>query len=178
MGSHLAKMLRDEGNDITIIDDNETRLAKLGASVDVRIVQGNPSSTQILKKAGVDKCNLYIAVYPSSLQETNIVGALLAKHIGAQKAIARVNDEEYLSEENCRMFNELGIELLFYLGGRPHLRADNLQKFPGVFFRDIGLSVIAFTHRLPLRNLYLRILFHHGTNIGKKHGTRPGAYFW
>ena len=94
VGSHLAKMLRAEGNDITIIDDNDARLSKLTSSIDARAVQGNPSSTLILKKAGVDKCDLFIAVYPSTQQETNIVGALLAKRLGAAKVLARVNDEE------------------------------------------------------------------------------------
>ncbi len=114
VGSHLAKMLRGEENDITIIDDNDARLSKLRTSIDVRTMQGNPSSTLILKKAGVDKCDLFIAVYPAELQETNIVGALLAKRLGAAKVLARVNDEEYLSSDNRLMFNELGIELLFY----------------------------------------------------------------
>ena len=161
VGSHLAKMLRDEGNDITIIDDNETRLAKLGASVDVRIVQGNPSSTQILKKAGVDKCNLYIAVYPSSLQETNIVGALLAKHIGAQKAIARVNDEEYLSEENCRMFNELGIELLFYPEKIAsdeivaQLKRDNLAQAIDFANGQLQISTFRLDENSPMLDLRL-----------------------
>ena len=114
VGSHLAKMLREEGNDVTIIDDNEVRLSKLTSSLDIRAIQGNPSSTLVLRKAGVDKCDLFIAVYPSTQQETNIVGALLAKRLGAAKVLARVNDEEYLSPDNKLMFNELGIELLFY----------------------------------------------------------------
>ena len=114
VGSHLAKMLRGEGNDITIIDDDEVRLGKLTSATDVRAIHGNPSSTAVLSKAGVGKCDLFIAVYPSTQQETNIVGALLAKRLGAAKVLARVNDKEYLSPDNRLMFNELGIELLFY----------------------------------------------------------------
>ena len=114
VGTHLAKMLRGEGNDITIIDNDAERLSKISSVLDVRVVEGSPSSTKILGKAGVGKADLFIAVYPSTLQETNIVGALLAKRMGAAKVIARVNDEEYLSPDNRLMFNELGIELLFY----------------------------------------------------------------
>lgn len=114
VGSHLAKMLRGEGNDITVIDNDEGRLGGLSQGLDVRVIQGNPSSTKVLKDAGVDKADLFIAVYPSTLQETNIVGSLLAKNLGAAKVLARVNDEEYLSAENRLMFNEMGIELLFY----------------------------------------------------------------
>ncbi|MCR5519500.1 MAG: NAD-binding protein, partial [Bacteroidales bacterium] len=114
VGSHLAKMLRGEGNDITVIDNNETRLASIRNTLDVRIIEGSPSSTAILNKAGVSKADLFIAVYPATQQETNIVGALLAKRMGAAKVLARVNDEEYLSADNRLLFNELGIELLFY----------------------------------------------------------------
>ena len=114
VGSHLAKMLRGEGNDITIIDNDEGRLERLGGALDIRTVKGNPSSTRVLTAAGVEKSDLFIAVFPSTLQETNIVAALLAKRMGASKVIARVNDQEYLSMDNRLLFNELGIELLFY----------------------------------------------------------------
>ena len=114
VGSHLAKMLRGEGNDITVIDNNEARLAGIRNTLDVRIIEGSPSSTTILNKAGVSQADLFIAVYPATQQETNIVGALLAKRLGAAKVLARVNDEDYLSADNRLLFNELGIELLFY----------------------------------------------------------------
>jgi len=114
VGSHLAKMLRGEGNDITVIDNNETRLSSIRNTLDVRIIEGSPSSTVTLGKAGVSKADLFIAVYPATQQETNIVGALLAKRMGAAKVLARVNDEDYLSADNRLLFNELGIELLFY----------------------------------------------------------------
>lgn len=114
VGSHLAKMLRAESNDVTVIDNDEQRLAALAAYADVEIIDGNPSSIKILKQAGVAKADLYIAVYPFATQEVNIVGALLAKQLGAGKVIARVNDEDYLSAENKLLFKELGIELMFY----------------------------------------------------------------
>lgn len=114
VGSHLAKMLRSEGNDITIIDNDAERLTQISSAMDIRAVKGNPSSTKLLTSAGVDKADLFIAVYPSTLQETNIVSALIAKRLGASKVLARVNDQEYLSTDNKLIFNELGIELLFY----------------------------------------------------------------
>lgn len=114
VGSHLAKMLRAEGNDVIVLDNDEARISRLAAETDVQAIKGNPASTKVLSEAGVARCDLFIAVYPSALQETNIVGSLLAKHLGAAKVIARINDEEYLSEENRKLFNELGIEFLFY----------------------------------------------------------------
>ena len=114
VGSHLAKMLRAEANEVTVIDDNAQRIAALTAYADVETVLGNPSSIEVLRAAAVDKADLLIAVYPLAAQEINIVGALLAKQLGAAKVIARVNDEDYLSAENRLIFKELGIELMFY----------------------------------------------------------------
>lgn len=114
VGSHLAKMLRAESNDVTVIDNDEQRLSHLGSYADVETVLGNPSSIQVLKDAGVEKADLYIAVYPFATQEVNIVGAMLARQLGAAKVIARINSEEYLTAENRLIFKEMGIELTFY----------------------------------------------------------------
>jgi len=114
VGSHLAKMLRDEGNYITVIDNDEQRLSSLSSRADIQALEGNPSSIKVLRDAGVGQADLFIAVYPSTSQEMNIVGALLAKHLGAAKVLARVNDEDYLDPENKLLFKEMGIELMFY----------------------------------------------------------------
>lgn len=114
VGSHLAKMLRAESNAVTVIDNDAQRLASLSAYTDVETFEGNPSAIETLRAAGVPKADLFIAVYPFATQEVNIVGALLAKQLGAAKVIARINDESYLSPENKLIFKELGIELMFY----------------------------------------------------------------
>lgn len=114
IGSHLAKMLRAEANEVTVIDNDARRLSALNAYADVETVSGNPSSISTLRSAGVAKADLFIAVYPFTTQEVNIVSALLAKRLGARKVIARVNDEDCLSAENRLLFKELGIELMFY----------------------------------------------------------------
>lgn len=114
VGSHLAKMLRAEANDVTVIDNDAKRLATMSEYTDVEVIMGNPSSIDVLRNANVGKADLYIAVYPFVTQEVNIVGALLAKQLGAAKVVARINDESYLSSENKLIFKELGIELLFF----------------------------------------------------------------
>jgi len=114
IGSHLAKMLRAEANEVTVLDNDDERLTALRAYADVETFLGNPSSIKALRDAGVAKADLFIAVYPFTTQEVNIVGALLAKQLGAKKVVARINDEDYLAAENRLLFKELGIELMFY----------------------------------------------------------------
>ena len=114
VGSHLAKMLSNEANDITVIDERQERLEALAATTDVVTVEGNPSAIQTLQDAGAATADLFIAVNPSDSQDVNIVSAMLAKKLGSKKATARINNEEYLSYENKYLFTEMGIDLMFY----------------------------------------------------------------
>ena len=114
MGSHLAKMLSNESNDITVIDMDQERLDALSAIADVVTVEGNPSTIHTLQEAGVAHADLFIAVNPSDSQDVNIVSAMLAKKLGSKKVTARINNEEYLTYDNKSMFTEMGIDLMFY----------------------------------------------------------------
>ena len=114
VGSHLAKMLSNEANDITVIDVRQDRLDSLSSIADIVTVEGNPSTIHTLQAAGVANADLFIAVNPSDSQDVNIVSAMLAKKLGSKKVTARINTEEYLSYENKTLFTEMGIDLLFY----------------------------------------------------------------
>ena len=114
VGSHLAKLLSNESNEITVIDSNPERLEALRSNTDVITVEGNPSAIKVLQEAGAATADLFIAVNPSLSQDVNIVSAMLAKRLGSKRATARINNEEYLSYENKYLFTEMGIDLLFY----------------------------------------------------------------
>ncbi|MBO4447637.1 MAG: NAD-binding protein, partial [Bacteroidales bacterium] len=114
VGSHLAKMLRADGNDITVIDNDAARLASLSSYVDAETVLGRPSTIKSLKKAGVDKADLHIAVCPYVDQEVNLMGALLAKRLGAKCVVARINHEHCLSRENRALLKEMGVDHMIY----------------------------------------------------------------
>ena len=87
VGSHLAKMLSNESNEITVIDMNGERLQSLRSSADVITVEGNPSAIHVLREAGVGSADLFIAVNPSEAQDVNIVSAMLAKKLGFDPAV-------------------------------------------------------------------------------------------
>ena len=114
IGSHLAKMLSHEANDITVIDSDSDRLTHLATLADVATVHGDPSSIRVLREAGVPQTDLFISVMPFVPQDVNLICALLAKNLGAKKVTARVDDEEYLLSDNKLIFKQMGIELLFY----------------------------------------------------------------
>ena len=114
VGSHLAKMLRNEGNQVCVIDGNEERVSNLIQNSDVEVISGAPTSISTQKEAGVESSDLFIAVYPFASQEVNVLGAILAKRLGAKRVIARISDEDYLSADNKLIFKEMGIDQMFY----------------------------------------------------------------
>ena len=114
VGSHLAKLLSAESNEITVIDPYEERLDAIKAMADVVTIQGSLSSISDLKKANVQDADLFISVNPKVPQDVNIVSALVAKKLGCRKVTARIDDEEFLSSENKLMFKQMGLDLMFY----------------------------------------------------------------
>jgi trk system potassium uptake protein TrkA len=114
VGTHLAKMLGNEDHELTVIDSDEGRLNHVGEIADIIPIYGSPTSIATLEKAEVRKSDLFIAVSPAQEQDVNIISAMLAKKMGAGRVTARINNDEYLKNENKLLFTEMGIDLLFY----------------------------------------------------------------
>ena len=112
VGTHLAKMLSGASHDITVIDDDPKRIEEVAGMADVVTIEGDCTTFAVLKKASVRKADLFIAVRPE--ESINIISAVLAKQLGARKAIARIDNNEYLEPNNKEMFIDMGIDYLFY----------------------------------------------------------------
>lgn len=112
MGTHLAKMLSGNGHDITVADVDPKALVEVDNLVDVVTVEGDTTQFSVLRKAGVRRCDLFIAV--RSVENDNILSAVMAKQLGAKKAIARVDSNEYLEPNSKEIFIDMGIDYLFY----------------------------------------------------------------
>ena len=126
IGSHLAKMLSKEANDITVIDDDPQRLRNITDIADVVTVEGPPSSLNVMREAEVQNADLFISVVPFVPQDINIVSALIVKNLGAKKVTARIDDNDFLTAENKLIFKQMGIELMFY---PERLAADEIFDF-------------------------------------------------
>jgi len=112
VGTHLAKMLSKDEHDIILFDEAQDKLDDISAALDVLTVSGGAISISDLKQAGVANCDLFIAVTP--FEDRNIVACQLAKHIGAKKTIARIDNQEFLFTQNRDYFKTLGIDELIY----------------------------------------------------------------
>lgn len=112
VGTHLAKLLSREKQDIILMDDDEGRLSALGSNFDLMAVTGSPTSISALKDAGVDHAELFIAVTPD--ESRNITASMLATNLGAKKTLARIDNYEYLLPKNKDFFKTLGVDSLIY----------------------------------------------------------------
>ncbi|MGD9929025.1 MAG: Trk system potassium transporter TrkA [Mangrovibacterium sp.] len=112
VGTHLAKMLSREDHDIVLMDDDTERLNKLSNQVDLLTITGYANSFNDLKETGIAKADLFIAVTP--YEERNIVACILAKDMGAQRTVARINNGEYLLEKNKEKLKSLGVDELIF----------------------------------------------------------------
>ena len=112
VGTHLAKLLSREEQDIILIDNDEEKLRELDANYNLMTVIGNPTAFQTLKQAQVYKADLFIAVMP--FESRNIMACTMASKLGAKKTLARVDNYEYLLPENKAFFENLGVNELIY----------------------------------------------------------------
>ena len=109
-GFYLAEALVDSNHDITVVDPHDELLKMIEAHTDLMTIVGDSNSVGVLKRANVSKADLVISVLHD--ETINILTAILAKKLGAKKAIARVATLENISVENRKIYEELGIDYL------------------------------------------------------------------
>lgn len=112
VGTHLAKMLSTEKHDIVLLDQNEANLKPLDANFDLMTRVGNPVSINDLKESNIKNADLFIAVTP--YESENITASILAKDLGAQMTVARIDNNDYVKPENIERFKRFGVDSLIY----------------------------------------------------------------
>lgn len=112
VGSHLAKLLSAEEQDILLIDDNTDRLAVLDANYNLMTFPGSPTSFSTLRDASVGNADLFIAVTP--YEASNIVACSIAKTLGAKKTVARIDSYDFMDPRNSDVVNSMGIDRVIY----------------------------------------------------------------
>ncbi|MCM1518111.1 MAG: Trk system potassium transporter TrkA [Pseudoflavonifractor sp.] len=112
VGTHLAKLLSREEQDVMLVDINRDKLAVIDANYNLMTYRGSPVSFRTLREAGVERCDLFIAVTP--YETANVTACAIAKSIGAQKTVARIDNYEFMSAENREFFTRIGVNHLIY----------------------------------------------------------------
>ena len=112
IGTHLAKLLSRNNQDIVLIDEDEERLVSISSDYDLMTMNASPSSLKTLKDAGAEDADLYIAVTPD--ENMNMNSCMIAKALGTKKTVAKINNNEFMEPKLGEFFEKLGISSLIY----------------------------------------------------------------
>lgn len=164
VGLHLARSLSQEGHNVAVIERDPLRRARVEDELDVLVVAGNGAHVPVLEAAGVEGCQLFLAV--SSSDEANMTASLLAKLMGAQRTVVRVGAAgEVVShrqhyEEAFDIDLLLSTQLLTTTRILNHIRGHNtmaVEYFADgkVQLRKISLGRGSLLTRKPLREVEL-----------------------
>jgi trk system potassium uptake protein TrkA len=93
VGRAVVDALHEE-HDLTVIDQDPHALAVLSDRYDVRMVEGNGTTREVVRKAGVAKADLLMAC--TSREDSNLVSAMLVKRLSSAQVIVRTTSMEYL----------------------------------------------------------------------------------
>jgi trk system potassium uptake protein TrkA len=106
VGSELANLLSQEGNDVVVIDKNAASFERLGRTFNGLTLSGNGFDLSLLKQAGIEKADAFCAV--TNGDNTNLVSAQVAKKIfKVPKVIARVYDPQ-----RAHIYSALGLDII------------------------------------------------------------------
>ncbi|HAT36302.1 MAG TPA: Trk system potassium transporter TrkA [Rhodospirillaceae bacterium] len=107
IGTNLAKNIEaQEGVSAKVIEMDRDRARKIAELVpDTTVLQGDIFDEEILAEANISSADMVVAV--TNDDETNVLGALLAKQYGVEQAIALVNRDSYAS-----LVTKLGVDIL------------------------------------------------------------------
>ncbi len=105
VGYYLARMLLNRGNEVTVIESNPEIYALVSNQLDCPVIRGDGSTTEVLEKAGANRCNVFVAV--TNHDHDNLIACQVAKfHFGIAKTIARVKNPK-----NEYVMQKLGVDV-------------------------------------------------------------------
>jgi trk system potassium uptake protein TrkA len=101
VGSSIALQLQREGWDVTVVDENEDALARLGEHWPGAFIVGHGMDVDLLREAGIEEADAVVA--STDGDNTNIVIAQVAqKRFDIQCVVARVLDPARADFYNAR----------------------------------------------------------------------------
>ena len=94
VGYHLAKQLSEEKKNISVIERDIDKATFAHENLDCLVVHGEATDLKVLKEAGCDKADMFIAVTNSD--EVNMISCLIvAQNFDIPKKIVRLRNAHY-----------------------------------------------------------------------------------
>lgn len=92
VGAYLAREF-SHAHEVVLVDRDSAALARAEEGVDALTVVGDATHRSVLRAAEVERCDLAVSLTGSD--DTNLVIAGLAATLGAERAVARVDDPAF-----------------------------------------------------------------------------------
>jgi trk system potassium uptake protein len=106
VGSTLARRMLDEGNQVSVVDENVAAFARLGEDFDGQMVVGSGIDEEVLRRAGIEQADCFASV--TNGDNRNIMAAQIAKEVfRVGRVITRVYDPI-----RAEVYRELGLETM------------------------------------------------------------------
>ena len=112
VGTHLAKLLSLENQEIVLVDSDRSKLGVLDSNYNLMTLAGGPASLKTLQEASAGKADLFIAVTP--FEATNITACAMANWLGAKSTVARIDNYEMMTERPAEFFRTIGVDHTIY----------------------------------------------------------------
>ncbi len=126
IGRGITKELVEQRHDVVVIDIDSEACKEIYAKYGAVVIQGNATDLDILESAGIDKCDIALAVMTDD--SDNLAFSLLAKHFNVPQIIVRMTDPKYeevyetVGVDNIARVTKLLIDQIMVNIGSPELR--------------------------------------------------------
>ncbi|MEQ9079282.1 MAG: Trk system potassium transporter TrkA [Sandaracinaceae bacterium] len=110
VGRHLLRTMEHEGHDLVAVDASADAIQFVEDHHDVMTLVGYGASHDVLAKAQVERADLVVAV--TDHDEVNLIAALAAKQLGAQRVIARAQGNAWTSHMEGVRYGLLGVDVV------------------------------------------------------------------
>jgi len=100
----LAKLLVDEGHEVTVVDENPAAFKRLGSRFTGQVELGTGIDAEVIRRAGGETADGFAST--TNGDNRNVMAALIAQRLfNIKKVVARIYDPP-----RGKMYRELGIE--------------------------------------------------------------------
>ncbi len=138
VGAELARLLSEEGQNVTVIDKNPNSFKRLGKTFNGECITGNGFDLDILKKAKADEADAFVVV--TNGDNTNVMASQVAKKMfKIPKVIARLYDPR-----RAEIYQRFGLDIISGTKLVAAMIRDKLieSKFSSYLIEAKGIGVI------------------------------------
>lgn len=164
VGTSIAELLCAAQQNVCVVDSSAQALSRVEEQLDVQTVHGSAVDSVTLFQAGVLTCDLCLAV--TSHDEVNLIGASLARAMGARRTVARIFNRSFLDtstfdyQRHFQINRLLSLEYLTALELAKSIRVSGLYAVENfargaIEAHEVVVQENARAVNVPLRDLEL-----------------------